>query len=104
MAGDSCFSETRFLVQVPTSLTASSRSIYKLNAHIVLVVYRRKAIDAEILKKLREIITDTLKKWDCEFVSLLPLDSPIRTNSPFWKTYQDSLQRRKTNLTSLLPK
>ena len=42
------------------------RSVYKLNAHIVLIVkYRRKAIDAEILKRLRGIITDTFKKWDC---------------------------------------
>lgn len=42
------------------------RSVYKLNAHIVLVVkYRSQAINAEILNRLKEIITDTLKKWDC---------------------------------------
>ncbi|PHJ90631.1 hypothetical protein VF07_08590 [Nostoc linckia z6] len=40
------------------------RSVYRLNAHILLVVkYRRKAINAEILNRLKEIITDTLKKW-----------------------------------------
>jgi putative transposase len=45
------------------------RSVYKLNAHIVLVVkYRRKAINAEILNRLKEIITDTFKKWDCELL------------------------------------
>lgn len=37
--------------------------------HIVLVVkYRRKAINAEILNRLKEIFTDTLKKWDCELL------------------------------------
>ena len=45
------------------------RSVYKLNAHVVFVVkYRRKAINAEILKRLQEIFTDTLKKWDCALV------------------------------------
>ncbi|MEH2361023.1 IS200/IS605 family transposase [Nostoc sp.] len=45
------------------------RSIYKLNAHIVLVVkYRRKAINGEILNRLKEIFTHTLKKWDCELL------------------------------------
>ncbi|WP_407641938.1 IS200/IS605 family transposase [Calothrix rhizosoleniae] len=42
------------------------RSVYRLNAHIVLVVkYRSQAINPEILNRLKEIITDTLKKWDC---------------------------------------
>ena len=42
------------------------RSVYKLNAHIVFVVkYRRKAINTEILARLKEIFTDTLQKWDC---------------------------------------
>lgn len=45
------------------------RSVYRLNAHIVLVVkYRRKAINAEILSRLKQIITDTLKKSDCELL------------------------------------
>nr|WP_308189919.1 transposase [Nostoc sp. XA010] len=35
---------------------------------VLVVKYRRKAIDAEILKRLREIIADTLKKWDCELL------------------------------------
>ena len=42
------------------------RSVYKLNAHIVLVVkYRRKAINKDILLRLQQIFVDTLKKWDC---------------------------------------
>ncbi|MBD2485426.1 IS200/IS605 family transposase [Planktothrix sp. FACHB-1365] len=42
------------------------RSVYRLNAHVVLVVkYRRKAISREILTRLHEIFIDTLKKWDC---------------------------------------
>ncbi|MFB2923405.1 IS200/IS605 family transposase [Aerosakkonema funiforme] len=45
------------------------RSVYKLNAHIVLVVkYRRKGINVEILNRLKEIITAPLKKWDCELL------------------------------------
>ena len=45
------------------------RSVYKLNAHVVVLVkYRRKAINAEILKTLQEIFTDTLKKCDCALV------------------------------------
>jgi putative transposase len=45
------------------------RSVYKLNAHIVLVVkYRRKAINQEILSRLREIFADTLLKWDCQML------------------------------------
>ncbi|CEJ47570.1 Transposase IS200-like protein [Umezakia ovalisporum] len=45
------------------------RSVYRLNAHIILVVkYRKEAINTEILNRLKEIIMDTLKKWDCELL------------------------------------
>jgi putative transposase len=45
------------------------RSVYSLNAHIVLVVkYRKKAIDKLILSRLNEIFTDTLGKWDAQLV------------------------------------
>ncbi len=45
------------------------RSVHKLNAHIVLVVkYRRKAIDAEILTRLEEIFESTLSKWESQLV------------------------------------
>ena len=45
------------------------RSVYRLNAHVVLVVkYRRKAIDAQILKRLEEIFRDTLAKWESQLV------------------------------------
>jgi len=45
------------------------RSVYKLNAHIVLVIkYRRKAISPEILKRLEQIFKDTLNKWDSELL------------------------------------
>lgn len=45
------------------------RSVYKLNAHIVLVVkYRRKVINQEILNRLQEIFVDTLLKWDCQML------------------------------------
>ncbi|GAC1462716.1 MAG: IS200/IS605-like element IS609 family transposase [Chamaesiphon sp.] len=45
------------------------RSVYKLNAHIILVVkYRRKAINSEILKRLQEIFRDTLAKWESQLV------------------------------------
>jgi putative transposase len=42
------------------------RSVYRLNAHVVLVVkYRRKAISRDVFTRLQEIFIDTLKKWDC---------------------------------------
>lgn len=45
------------------------RSVYKLNAHIILVVkYRKKAIDKAILSRLKEIFIDTLGKRDAQLV------------------------------------
>jgi putative transposase len=45
------------------------RSVYKLNAHVVFVVkYRKKAISADILKRLEEIFRDTLLKWESQLV------------------------------------
>lgn len=45
------------------------RSVYKLNAHVVLVVkYRRRAIDAEILARLEQILKQTLNKWESELL------------------------------------
>ncbi len=45
------------------------RSVYRLNAHIILVVkYRRKAITPSILSRLKEIFQKTLHKWDCELL------------------------------------
>ncbi|MGK7885468.1 MAG: IS200/IS605 family transposase [Crocosphaera sp.] len=45
------------------------RSVYRLNAHIVLVVkYRRKAITPLILSRLQEIFKNTLHKWDCSLL------------------------------------
>jgi len=45
------------------------RSVYTLNAHVVLVVkYRRKAISAEILARLQQILKQTLNKWESELL------------------------------------
>ena len=45
------------------------RSVYKLNAYIVLVVkYRRKVINETILTRLQEIFRETLLKWDCQLL------------------------------------
>ena len=42
------------------------RSVYKLNAHVVLVTkYRKPAINKERLKRLNTIFKETLEKWDC---------------------------------------
>jgi putative transposase len=42
------------------------RSVYRLNAYIVLVVkYRRKAINQDILNRLQTIFAETLNKWEC---------------------------------------
>ena len=45
------------------------RSVYKLNAHVVLVVkYRIPAISAEILARLEQILKQTLNKWESELL------------------------------------
>ena len=45
------------------------RSVYKLNAHVVLVTkYRQKAIDFEILNRLEVIFQETLDKWECQLI------------------------------------
>jgi len=52
-----------------TSYHRGFRSVYKLNAHVVLVVkYRRSAIDAEILIRLEQILKQTLNKWGSELL------------------------------------
>ena len=45
------------------------RSVYKLTAHLVFVTkYRKKAIDKNILERLRIIFSQTLDKWGCQLV------------------------------------
>jgi putative transposase len=45
------------------------RSVYKLTAHVVLVTkYRKKAISGEVLIRLKEILSETLLKWECNLV------------------------------------
>ena len=40
------------------------RSVYKLNAHVVFVTkYRKKAINFEILNRLKVIFKETVNKW-----------------------------------------
>ncbi|MGB3207965.1 MAG: IS200/IS605 family transposase [Crinalium sp.] len=52
-----------------TSYHHGFRSVYKLNAHVVLVVkYRRRAINGEILTRLEEILKQTLNKWESELL------------------------------------
>ena len=43
-----------------------NRSVYSLNIHLVLVTkYRRKVINADILRRLNEIFESTCAKWRC---------------------------------------
>ncbi len=45
------------------------RSVYKLNAHVVFVTkYRKKAINFEILNRLKVIFEETVNKWDCQLI------------------------------------
>ena len=45
------------------------RSVYKLNAHVVLVLkYRRRAINGEILTRRSQILKQTLNKWVAELL------------------------------------
>ncbi len=46
------------------------RSVYKLNAHIVLVTkYRKPAINKERLERLHTIFKETLEKWNCRLTN-----------------------------------
>ena len=45
------------------------RSVYTLTVYMVLVTkYRRKAINAAMLNRLKEIFTETCNKWECTLV------------------------------------
>jgi putative transposase len=45
----------------------SGGTVYELSIHLVLVTkYRRKVINAEILKRLEEIFRATTELWECE--------------------------------------
>ena len=45
------------------------RSVHLLTAHIVLVVkYRRKALNNEVLIRLETILKETLEKWESELI------------------------------------
>ena len=47
----------------------SGGTVYNLSIHLVLVTkYRRKVITADILKRLEEIFTRTIQKWECVLV------------------------------------
>ena len=42
---------------------------FKLTFHLVLVVkYRRKVIDADVLKTLEKVLRATLDKWECSLI------------------------------------
>ena len=52
-----------------TNYNRGYRSVYKLTAHVVFVTkYRKKAINQQILNRLKEIFFQTLEKWDCSLV------------------------------------
>ena len=45
----------------------SGGTVYNLSIHLVLVTkYRRKVINAAMLKRLQEIFSDTCRKWECQ--------------------------------------
>lgn len=45
------------------------RSVSDLKVHLVLTTkYRRKVLNAEMLKRLHEILEDLLNKWDCKLI------------------------------------
>ena len=52
-----------------TNYNRGYRSVYQLTAHVVFVTkYRQKAINQQILNRLKEIFFQTLEKWDCSLV------------------------------------
>ena len=43
--------------------------VYKLNYHLVLVTkYRRKCINADLMRRLKEILNELCKKWDSKLI------------------------------------
>ncbi len=45
----------------------SGGTVYDLSIHLVLVTkYRRKVLNKAMLKRLKDIFTETCQKWDCE--------------------------------------
>ena len=43
--------------------------VYKLNYHLVLVTkYRRKCINADRMRRLKEILNELCKKWDSKLI------------------------------------
>ena len=50
-------------------LKTRSHAAFRLQYHIVLVIkYRHKCINAEILSRLDSIFHDVLRKWDCDLM------------------------------------
>jgi putative transposase len=50
-------------------LQALHHCVFKLQYHLVIVTkYRRKVISEEMKKRLGEIFSDTLLKWECESI------------------------------------
>lgn len=48
---------------------SSARSISDLKAHLVLTTkYRRRILTAEMIVRLRDVITDLCSKWDCKII------------------------------------
>lgn len=51
------------------SYNLSSGACFSLQMHLVLVTkYRRKVIDADLLKRLEQIFHATVMKWECRIV------------------------------------
>ncbi len=57
---------------------SSARSISDLKAHLVLTTkYRRRILTAEMIVRLRDVITDLCSKWDCKVVEFNGEDNYI---------------------------
>ena len=51
------------------TLRTTNHSAFRLYYHLVLSVkYRHKAINGEMLKRLQDILADTLEKWGCRLI------------------------------------
>ena len=56
-------------ISMTTNYNKGYRSVYKLTDRVVFVTkYRKKAIDKQILNRLKEIFFQTLQKWDCNLI------------------------------------
>ena len=57
---------------------SSARSVSDMKAHLVLTTkYRKRVLTGEMINRLREVITNLCRKWDCKVIEFNGEDNHI---------------------------